>query len=326
MKENIDYNLVSLCWDYKLFGDKLETTDGATVEIVDTGLYNHNVGPSFFNAKIKIYKSSNSTSWPLLFVGNVMVLNFSSDWEKYSLYREDGYSNVILAITSVYEHEIKRNDGSAVPQIVVTVPENIRKSYQVLLSDKGRQSCRNFAKTGIPLITKFAWTSSMQTEWLYVASGEMKKTAEKMGWGSTLVTNLTDMVILDGLQKRLFKDITKAASLEILRKLIRDFYSTIGERSNPYKVERTIIHVICPWLFAYGDSIGDMKLTDRAFDFLENSKPENTQGLRDWEKVNVANHKGGDSVALRWLNNQYCDRKKCLICRFGREFMKKYKA
>ncbi len=34
--------------------NKLKTTDGPEVEVIDTGLHNHNAGPDFFNAKVKI--------------------------------------------------------------------------------------------------------------------------------------------------------------------------------------------------------------------------------------------------------------------------------
>ena len=42
-------------WKNKLFySDKLQTTEGELVEIINTGRQNSNSGPDFLNAKIKI--------------------------------------------------------------------------------------------------------------------------------------------------------------------------------------------------------------------------------------------------------------------------------
>ena len=58
--------LLHYVWKHKMFPLKpLTTTDGQPVEVIDSGLHNHDAGPDFFNAKIKI----GSTLW----VGNVEI-------------------------------------------------------------------------------------------------------------------------------------------------------------------------------------------------------------------------------------------------------------
>ena len=42
---------------------ELQTTEGKHVEVIDPGLHNHNAGPDFFNAKVKLDNE--------LWVGNV---------------------------------------------------------------------------------------------------------------------------------------------------------------------------------------------------------------------------------------------------------------
>ena len=45
--------LIHYVWKHKLFPlTGLKTTDGQEVEVIDTGLHNHNAGPDFFNAKV----------------------------------------------------------------------------------------------------------------------------------------------------------------------------------------------------------------------------------------------------------------------------------
>ena len=47
--------LLHYVWKHKMFPLKpLTTTDGQPVEVIDSGLHNHDSGPDFFNAKIKI--------------------------------------------------------------------------------------------------------------------------------------------------------------------------------------------------------------------------------------------------------------------------------
>ncbi len=65
--------LLHYCWKHKMFPlNGIVTTDGKSVEVIDPGLHNHNAGPDFFNAKVKI----DGTLW----VGNVEIHDRSSDW------------------------------------------------------------------------------------------------------------------------------------------------------------------------------------------------------------------------------------------------------
>ena len=47
--------LLHYAWRHKMFPlSELQTTDGKPIEVLDPGLHNHNSGPDFFNAKVKI--------------------------------------------------------------------------------------------------------------------------------------------------------------------------------------------------------------------------------------------------------------------------------
>ena len=64
--------LLHYVWKHKIFPLKeLRTVSGQSVEVIDPGLSNHNAGPDFFNAKIKI----DGTLW----VGNVEIHISSSE-------------------------------------------------------------------------------------------------------------------------------------------------------------------------------------------------------------------------------------------------------
>lgn len=64
------------------------------------------------------------------------------------------------------------------------------------------------------------------------------------------------------------------------------------------------------------------KITDRAFDFLEQLKAEDNHITRTWKDVGLTVDNAGDSQALIQLKNEYCDRRDCLRCRFGYEYLK----
>ncbi len=84
-----------------------------------------------------------------------------------------------------------------------------------------------------------------------------------------------------------------------------------------------IINTAIPMLFAYGRYKGDETLCDRAFTLLEQLKAEDNNIVRMWRECGLQVEHAGDSQALIQLKKQYCDRKDCLHCRFGFEYMRK---
>ncbi len=65
-------------------------TTGQNIEIIDTGIYNKDSGPDFFNAKIKIDDT--------VLVGNVEIHVNSSEWYKHGHETDKAYNNVILHV------------------------------------------------------------------------------------------------------------------------------------------------------------------------------------------------------------------------------------
>ncbi|SHL09396.1 DUF2851 family protein [Xylanibacter ruminicola] len=84
-----------------------------------------------------------------------------------------------------------------------------------------------------------------------------------------------------------------------------------------------MINTAIPMLFAYGRHTTKEVLCDRAFDFLEQIKAENNYIIRMWQQVGLPVKTAGDSQALIQLKKEYCDKKDCLRCRFGYEYLKR---
>lgn len=82
-----------------------------------------------------------------------------------------------------------------------------------------------------------------------------------------------------------------------------------------------MINCVIPMLFAYGRHTADNELCERAFDLLDSLAPEDNTIVRLWQQVGLGARTAGDSQALIQLKNRYCDRKDCLRCRFGYEYL-----
>lgn len=84
-----------------------------------------------------------------------------------------------------------------------------------------------------------------------------------------------------------------------------------------------LINTVVPFLYAYGLYKSNDSLCERASSFLETLKAENNHVTRSWAGAGLPVHTAADSQALLQLQKEYCDKKKCLYCRFGYEFLRK---
>src|SRR5574344_407504 len=91
---------------------------------------------------------------------------------------------------------------------------------------------------------------------------------------------------------------------------------------SPFSLNLLMINTVIPVLFAYGRHQSKEKYCDRAFDFLEQLKAENNHIVRMWKECGLNVDNAGDSQALIQLKNEYCDKKNCLRCRIGYEYLK----
>ena len=82
-----------------------------------------------------------------------------------------------------------------------------------------------------------------------------------------------------------------------------------------------IINTAIPMLFAVGRHRQREDLCDRAFDLLEQLKAEENHIIRMWKECGLEVQTAGDSQALIQLKKEYCDRRDCLRCRIGYEYL-----
>ncbi len=86
-----------------------------------------------------------------------------------------------------------------------------------------------------------------------------------------------------------------------------------------------MINTAIPTMFAYGRHTMNDALCDRAIDLLDQLKAENNHITRMWQECGLAVTSAGDSQALIQLKKEYCDKRKCLRCRIGYEYLRRQK-
>ena len=119
---------------------------------------------------------------------------------------------------------------------------------------------------------------------------------------------------------------------ELLRCGVSEYWQThytFGHESTANKkmlsaqsINVLMINTAIPMLFAYGRHNCHEKYCQKAFDLLEQLKAEDNNIVRLWQEVGLSVENAGDTQALIQLKKQYCDRRDCLSCRFGYEYLK----
>lgn len=84
-----------------------------------------------------------------------------------------------------------------------------------------------------------------------------------------------------------------------------------------------LINTVVTFLYSYGRFKGDEHLCERAATFLEELKAENNYIIRMWNETGLKIDNAADSQALIQLKKEYCDRKRCLYCRIGFEYLRR---
>lgn len=136
-----------------------------------------------------------------------------------------------------------------------------------------------------------------------------------------------------------FSQLIEAREPEALRELLRtnatpywETHYTFGTESRTKEkhlqtdsLNLLIINTVIPLLFAYGRHRFDERLSERAFELLEKLPAERNFITRSWQKAGLEVKTAADSQALVQLHRNYCDRKDCLRCRFGCEYLRSRK-
>lgn len=387
--------LLHYTWRHKIFPlEALLTTDGKTVEVVDTGLYNRtDSGPDFFNAKIKIDG--------ILWVGNVEIHTNASDWFHHKHDNDSAYNNVILHVVENADSTVTTADGIAIPTLVIPIAKELRDNYAELLNSEKYPPCYKIIED-LPHLKVHAWLSALQTERLERKTRDIEERVKRMNgswedayfatlarnhgygvnseafeeWAKTVPLSavshhrddlfqiealfLGQAGLLDHVEQKYAQEYSflqkkfhltpmdpsrwkyktrpqnhPHVRLQQLAQMyhehktgLRDMLACKNTKdiSNLYdfhgdKVTLFTINTVVPMMFAYGRHHAKDELCDRALDILESLPAEDNNIVRMWQECGLEVRTAYDSQSLLQLKKEYCDKKECLRCRFGYEFL-----
>lgn len=82
------------------------------------------------------------------------------------------------------------------------------------------------------------------------------------------------------------------------------------------------INLVAPLMFAYGEVMRDEELKETAMDLLEKIPAENNSIVKGWRSGGVVIKSALDSQAMIQLTNEYCLKRRCSECPFGKAQIK----
>lgn len=127
----IDERFMEYIWQFKFFGTAIKTQEGVPLTVLHPGIKNHDSGPDFFNAKIRIGKT--------LWAGNVEIHVKSSDWYLHGHHNDSSFDNIILHVVHQNDTPVKRKNDEVIPTLELKDkidPELIEKYKNLLGSLK----------------------------------------------------------------------------------------------------------------------------------------------------------------------------------------------
>lgn len=165
--------LLHYVWKHRLLPPhEPVTTDGRTVEIIDPGLHNHDAGPDFFNAKIRI----GGTLW----VGNVEIHDRASDWKAHGHDSNPAYDNVVLHVVGTSDCDVTDSQGRRVPQMEAAVPSHVAENYHELMATDRFPPCYRIVPS-LQRLTVSSWMAALQTERLERKTADIRRRAALRG-------------------------------------------------------------------------------------------------------------------------------------------------
>lgn len=129
-------DLLYYIWKTKSFNmTNLKTEDGQPIEIIQFGTQNFDSGPDFSNGKIKI----GNTLW----VGNIEMHVYSSDWERHCHDIDKAYDNVILHVVFEHDKEVFTTSEQFIPclELKNRIAKPILSKYAQLIANNNWIPC-----------------------------------------------------------------------------------------------------------------------------------------------------------------------------------------
>jgi len=200
-------------WQNKKFDfANLRTTEGESLQILNSGHSLQHEGPDFFNAQIII----GNQKW----AGNIEIHLKSSDWYLHHHETDANYDSVILHVVWENDIAIFRKDNSEIPVLVLQnyVEKNLIQQYQKLKAQKGWINCENDIQS-IPQFVLKNWQERLFFERLERKANPILQLIKENNsdWEATFFCFLTKNFGLNTNGDAFFQ-VAKSISFSIIRK------------------------------------------------------------------------------------------------------------
>lgn len=134
--------LMYFVWQQRLF-NSIVTLDGQPLEVIHPGLRNHEVGPDFFNAKVRY----DGVTW----AGNVEMHVKASDWYRHHHQDNRAYDSVILHVVLQADAQIHLHDGTELKTVVMHIPNDVMRRYYALCVPAGTSAIDPLFPESVPV-------------------------------------------------------------------------------------------------------------------------------------------------------------------------------
>ena len=203
--------LLHYVWKYKLYQpQQLFTTTGNPIEVLDPGIPNSDSGADFFNAKLRI--------GDILWAGSIEIHDKASDWHRHKHDTNPAYDTVVLHVIAQNDMEVKRTDGTAIPQAILPVPEQVRENINWLLRRDLPVPCL-LGIQGIPTVYIHAWMDALLSERLERKTSDVLRLLEwtENDWNEVFYISLTRSFGF-GINNDAFEQLARSLSFRCIQK------------------------------------------------------------------------------------------------------------
>ncbi|MBN2522381.1 MAG: DUF2851 family protein [Bacteroidales bacterium] len=212
--------LLQYIWKHSFFENKEYLADtNEKVIVLDPGTQNHDSGPDFINAKMRI----DGTLW----AGNVEIHLKSSDWKAHKHNTNPAYDNVILHIAQNIDTGCFNTINRRIPCISLIPDNKITERYYQLMEEEELIRCFKSIKRLDKSLLSF-WLSSLAIERLQNKTDTIKNVLKfaKNNWEEAFYITIARSLGLK-VNASPFEMLAKTVPLKILTKL----------RNNTFQIE-----------------------------------------------------------------------------------------
>jgi hypothetical protein len=166
-------------WKYSLYySDKLTDNEGNKITVISPGEYNHDSGPDFFNARIRI----GGTEW----AGNVEIHIKSSHFNNHGHNRDHAFNNVILHVVCENDRRVFNAKNEELLTAEISYDPALYERYTNLLNNPCVIACQNEVKK-LDRFFILNWLQSLLVERLEVKSSSLLEILKETGndWDET---------------------------------------------------------------------------------------------------------------------------------------------